>query len=66
MIYVDPTGEYIESAWDIASLAMGVKSFVSNVQGGNVVGAIVDGVGIVLDAAAVTLPVIPDGAGVAI
>ncbi len=66
MRYVDPTGEYIESAWDIASLAMGVKSFVSNVQGGNVVGAIVDGVGIVLDAAAVALPVIPGGAGAAI
>ena len=66
MRYVDPTGEYIESAWDIASLAMGVKSFVSNVQGGSVVGAIVDGVGIVLDAAAVALPVIPGGAGVAI
>ena len=45
---------------------MGVKSFVSNVQGGNVVGAIVDGVGIVLDAAAVALPVIPGGAGTAI
>ena len=45
---------------------MGLKSFVSNVQGGNVVGAIVDGVGIVLDAAAVALPVIPGGAGTAI
>ena len=64
--YKDPTGKYVESAWDIASLAMGVKSFVNNVQGGNIVGAIVDGVGIVLDAAAVALPVIPGGAGAAI
>ena len=45
---------------------MGVKSFVSNVKGGNVLGAVVDGVGIVLDAAAVALPVIPGGAGAAI
>ena len=64
--FIDPPGEYIESAWDIASLAMGVKSFVSNVKGGNVLGAVVDGVGIVLDAAAVALPVIPGGAGAAI
>ncbi|WP_455586506.1 putative toxin, partial [Bacteroides sp.] len=64
--FVDPSGEYIESAWDIASLAMGVKSFVSNVKSGNALGAVVDGVGIVLDAAAVALPVIPGGAGAAI
>lgn len=64
--YVDPTGNYVESAWDIASLAMGVKSFVDNVKGGNVLGAVVDGVGIVLDAAATALPVVPGGAGAAI
>lgn len=64
--YKDPTGKYVESAWDIFSLVTGVESFVSNVQGGNIVGAIVDGVGIVLDAAAVALPVIPGGAGAAI
>ena len=64
--FIDPTGEYVESAWDIASLAMGVKSFVNNVKGGNVIGAVVDGVGIVLDVAAVALPVVPGGAGAAI
>ncbi|WP_455586412.1 hypothetical protein [Bacteroides sp.] len=31
--YVYPTGKYVESAWDIASLAMGVKSLVDNVKG---------------------------------
>ena len=66
MRYVDPTGEYVESAWDIASLAMGVKSFISNIKSGNTLGAVIDGVGIVLDAAAVALPVIPGGAGAAI
>lgn len=66
MRYVDPTGNYVESAWDLASLAMGAKSFVDNVNGGNVLGAVVDGVGIVLDTAATALPVVPGGAGVAI
>ena len=66
MRLIDPPGEYVKSEWDIVSLAIGVKSFVNNVKGGNVIGAVVDGVGIVLDVAAVTLPVVPGGAGAAI
>ena len=45
---------------------MGVKSFVSNVKQGNTKAAIVDGVGIVADAAAVAVPFVPGGAGAAI
>ena len=63
--YKDPTGKYVESAWDIFSLLTGVESFVSNVSAGNVGAAIVDGLGVVVDAAAVVLPVIPGGVGAA-
>ncbi len=61
LVNTDPTGKYVESPWDIASLAMGVTSLVVNVQQGNVGDAIVDGVGILLDAAAVALPGVPGG-----
>ncbi len=57
----DPSGSVLETAWDVASLAMGVKSFVSNVKNGRVGAAIMDGVGIVLDAAAVVAPCVPGG-----
>jgi len=64
--YIDTTGMWVESAWDIFSLTVGVHSFVGNVKEGNVGSAIVDGVGIVIDAAAVALPIVPGGVGVAI
>jgi RHS repeat-associated protein len=64
--YTDPTGKYIESVWDIASLATGVGSFIDNLKAGNVGAAVVDGLGVIVDAAAVALPVIPGGAGAAI
>ena len=57
----DPDGSVLETAWDVASLAMGVKSFVSNVKQGKVGAAIIDGVGIALDAAAVVAPCVPGG-----
>jgi len=60
---VDPDGRALETAWDLASLGMGVKSFVSNVKAGKVGAAIVDGIGIVVDAAAVVTPFVPGGAG---
>jgi RHS repeat-associated protein len=64
--YIDPTGKFIDTLWDAASLALGINSFVDNVQSGNVGGAIADGFGVVLDAAAVVVPFVPGGAGVAI
>ena len=64
--YVDPDGGIIDTFIDAASLVMGVKSFVSNVKQGNTKAAIVDGVGIVADAAAVAVPFVPGGAGAAI
>ena len=57
----DSSGAVLETAWDVASLAMGVKSFVSNVKQGKVGAAIVDGIGIALDAVAVVAPCVPGG-----
>ena len=62
----DSYGEFIETAWDVISLGAGVASFVQNVREGNVGAAIVDGVGIALDAAAIVAPGVPGGAGAAI
>ena len=64
--YVDPDGKWIETAWDVANVIMGVESFVSNIHQGNVAGAVVDGVGVVLDAVATVLPVAPGGVSTAI
>jgi len=47
---VDPDGRIFDTFIDVASLATGVKSFVSIVKKGKVGAAIVDGIGIVADA----------------
>ena len=44
-------------------MGTGVTSFIDNVKEGNIGGAFLDGVGIVVDAAAVILPGIPGGVG---
>ena len=64
--YVDPNGKWIETAWDIANLAMDLTSLRANVSGGYIKGALLDGAGLILDAAAVALPAVPGGAGTAI
>ncbi len=64
--FKDSNGRWLESAWDAASLAVGVASFVDNVRQGNVGSAILDGVGIVADGAALVVPIVPGGAGMAI
>ena len=64
--YIDSTGRWIESLWDVASLTIGAKSFVENVRQGNVKASVVDGLGMLLDLGAVILPGVPGGAGVAI
>ncbi len=66
MNYTDPSGHWLESAWDAISLGMGVNSFRNNVREGNVGAAVLDGVGIVVDAAALALPAIPGGVSAAI
>ena len=64
--YIDPDGNFLETAWDVLSLTAGIHSFVNNVKKGDVLGAVMDGTGIIADAAAVALPFIPGGAGAAI
>ena len=63
---VDPDGKIWETAWDVASLITGVKSFISNVKQGKVGAAVLDGIGIATDALAVALPAIPGGVGAGI
>ena len=66
LTYRDPSGHIIETLWDVANVAMGVKSLIGNIREGNVGSAILDGVGIVADTAAAIVPCIPGGAGTAI
>jgi hypothetical protein len=63
---IDPTGQYLESGIDIASIIAGGASFASNVSKGNVGAAIVDAVGVVVDVGALAVPGVPGGAGLGI
>ena len=60
---VDPDGEVIETASDLISLGLGISSFIQNIKAGNTKEAILDGVGVAFDLAAVAIPVMPGGIG---
>ena len=64
--YKDPNGKWLETAWDIANVAMDISSLKSNISNDNVGGAVVDGIGLMLDLGATILPAVPGGAGTAI
>ena len=64
--FIDPDGRFIDTAWDAANVAMGVTSFVANVTAGNIVGAALDGAGLIVDVAATAIPGVPGGAATAI
>ena len=64
--YIDKEGKYLETFWDVANLMVGVYSFSDNISQGNFGAAFVDGVGILADAIATALPILPGGAGAAI
>ena len=66
LIYVDPDGRALETVWDVASLGIGVYSLTQNIKEGNYLGAAVDSIGIIADAAAIVLPFVPGGASAAI
>lgn len=55
--YVDPTGNYIESGWDLLSLGVGVASLGVNIRRRDWKNAAIDGVGITADVGALLLPV---------
>ena len=64
--YVDNNGEYVETTWDVANIAIGVTSFVSNVRQGDYGAAAIDAVGVVADSVAAAVPIVPGGAGTVI
>ena len=57
--YVDPHGEYVESAIEIASIGLGVASITKNWSEGNVGGVALDALGLVVDGAALAVPLVP-------
>ena len=63
---VDRNGKWIESAWDAVNVVIGVNSLITNIQEHNIQDAIIDGAGLILDVAAVILPVVPGGVSTAI
>ena len=63
MKYLDPDGEIIGTAIDVASVAIGIGSFIKNVRYGNVKEAVGDAVGVAVDVVAAAMPCIPGGVG---
>ncbi|MFY0582088.1 RHS repeat domain-containing protein [Cystobacter fuscus] len=64
--YVDPTGKYVESAVDVASLAFGVASIAMWDENTSTAGKVVDVLGVIVDGVALALPFVPGGAGAVI
>ena len=59
----DPDGNIpLETIWDAANVLLGVANLTNNINRGRYGAAALDGVGIILDAAATVLPYIPGGA----
>jgi len=63
--YIDPNGNYVESAWDLASLSFGIASLSHNIKHGTKKDVALDALGVTVDALALALPV-PGGASVGI
>ncbi len=66
MKYIDPDGQYAESPIEIASIAVGLASLGHNLWNGNWGDAAIDAGGIVVDTAALGVPIIPGGVGLGI
>ncbi|TMN80632.1 MULTISPECIES: RHS repeat-associated core domain-containing protein [unclassified Pseudoalteromonas] len=64
--YTDPSGAIAESVWDAASLSVGLTSLGGNLWNGNWGAAGIDALGVIADGAALAIPVVPGGAGIAI
>jgi hypothetical protein len=64
--YSDPNGKWVETAWDVFNIGLGVASFVDNVRQGNYGAAALDAVGVVADTVAAVAPIVPGGVGTAI
>ena len=65
--YYDPDGRWAEDLFiGVPSVAFGAKSLYDNVRGGNYGAAVVDGLGIGADVAAIFAPGVPGGVGLGI
>ncbi len=60
--FVDPSGNVVETVWDVANVGMGAYSLGSNIQQGNWGWATVDLLGLAYDATATAVPFLPAGA----
>ncbi|MCG5510088.1 RHS repeat-associated core domain-containing protein, partial [Ectothiorhodospira lacustris] len=58
----DPSGLWVETAWDVANIGIGAASLAGNVSSGNWGWAALDTVGLVYDTAATAVPFLPAGA----
>ena len=64
--FTDPDGRFAETLWDAANVVMGTVSAYNNFSEGNIGAGLVDVGGVIVDAAATVIPVVPGGAGAAI
>jgi RHS repeat-associated protein len=64
--FVDPDGEFLETAWDAFNISLGVISLKRNLSQGSYLDAAIDAGGIIIDSAAAIAPFVPGGVGLAI
>jgi len=62
IIYVDPSGKWLETAWDVFNVVAGVTSCIANINQGNYGWAALDAAGVVYDVVATAVPFLPGGA----
>ena len=60
-MYVDPSGNVVETAWDVANVGLGAYSLQDNVIKGNWGWAALDAVGLAYDVIATAVPFLPAG-----
>ena len=63
---VDPEGNIFDLFWDLANVVMDAASLMQDIKEKKLLESLIDGGGLVLDAAAAIVPFIPGGAGTAI
>ncbi|MBQ2844227.1 MAG: AHH domain-containing protein [Alistipes sp.] len=62
---IDSDGKAVETVWDVLSLIEGARSLIKNARSGNMKAVAFDTVGVIVDAAAVVIPGVPGGVGMA-
>ena len=62
VVWSDPSGLIVETAWDLINVGMGAYSLYDNIKGGKWGWAAIDAIGLIYDSAAAVVPVLPAGA----